>query len=136
MKLGFTGTHLGMTENQKDQVRIIFEDLKPEEFHHGDCIGADAEAHKIALSLNIPVVIHPPSNPAKRAFCGGSRAILPPDEYLSRNKSIVRSTEVLIATPFGYHEEQRSGTWSTIRFAKKWGFPVFIVFPDGVVGRV
>ena len=29
-------------------------------FHHGDCIGADAEAHDIAVAMACEIVIHSP----------------------------------------------------------------------------
>jgi bifunctional non-homologous end joining protein LigD len=32
-------------------------------------------------------------------------------------------------------EQLRSGTWSTVRFAKKQGKPVFVILPDGTVKR-
>jgi bifunctional non-homologous end joining protein LigD len=32
-------------------------------------------------------------------------------------------------------EQLRSGTWSTVRFAKKQGKPVFLILPDGTVKR-
>ena len=56
-----------------------------------------------------------------------------PRPYLSRNKDIVRETDMLIATPAEAEEQRRSGTWSTIRFARKLGKPVFVIWPDGTV---
>jgi hypothetical protein len=40
---------------------------------------------------------------------------------------------VLLAVPKGMIEELRSGTWSTIRRAKKHGINVVICWPDGSV---
>ena len=99
------------------------------EFHHGDCIGSDAEAHDIALSLGFYMVIHPPINESKRAFRTGH--ILKRKSYLIRNRGIVDSTDRLLATPNEDYERLRSGTWSTIRYAKKCGKLVTIIFPDG-----
>jgi hypothetical protein len=53
---------------------------------------------------------------------------LPP---LDRNKMMVDDCEALIATPRLMVEELRSGTWSTIRYARKCRKPVHIVWPDG-----
>lgn len=51
---------------------------------------------------------------------------------LVRNKDIVESTDVLLACPKG-PEELRSGTWSTVRLARKQGKRVVIFWPDGSV---
>jgi len=41
----------------------------------------------------------------------------------------------MIATPGEVDEQLRSGTWSTVRFARKQGKPVHVILPDGrVVG--
>jgi len=44
-----------------------------------------------------------------------------PTPYLSRNRAIVDETEMLIATPAEFTEQQRSGTWSTVRYARACG---------------
>lgn len=129
-RVGFTGTHTGMSVPQREFVRTIFESLTPIAFHHGDCIGADAQAHDIAESLNIPIVIHPPTIAAKRAF-KPSQFIEPEYPYLVRNRHIVDAVDVMIATPKGYSEELRSGTWAAIRYTKKQNKPLLIVWPDG-----
>jgi len=131
MRVGFTGTQRGMTEKQKNKVRDLFILLAATEFHHGDCIGADAHAHDIFKCCRKQrIVLHPPTIPDKRAFCSAHHS-LPPLPYLDRNKEIVLSTDLLIATPGEPDEQLRSGTWSTIRFARKQGRPLYIVLPDG-----
>jgi hypothetical protein len=42
----------------------------------------------------------------------------------------VDQTEVLIATPRGFKEELRSGTWACVRYPRKAGRPMHIVRPD------
>ena len=39
MKVGFTGTRLGMSQNQKEQFVLKLSELDVHEFHHGDCVG-------------------------------------------------------------------------------------------------
>ena len=131
MKVGFTGTQVGMTTKQKVAVETLIklfgEDI--EEAHHGDCIGADAEFHCLAIQTNAWVVIHPPIIQTKRAHMKADEERIPLD-YLVRNKAIVNSSTVMIATPKG-PEVGRSGTLSNIRYAKQLKKPLYIVYPDG-----
>jgi len=128
MKVGFTGTQQGMSQRQKEGFTRLILSLKMIEFHHGDCIGADSEAHDIVRNMNrnTEIVIHPPSNSSKRGFKKGDlvRKELP---YLERNMLIVQETRLLVTTPFSLQEELRSGTWATIRYARKMGKPVLIL---------
>lgn len=131
MKIGFTGTQQGMTDAQKDRViKYLNSNEKAQEFHHGDCIGADAQACAIADDLNLHIVCHPPLIADKRAFTK-YHEIREPLDYLARNKAIVHETELILATPKEHNEVIRSGTWSTIRYARKIGRPLIVIFPDG-----
>jgi hypothetical protein len=130
MIVGFTGTQKGMTGTQYVALVELLRELNPEEAHHGDCIGADDEFHIAATMLKIPVVTHPPTNPKKRAFNSGY-IVWPEKPYLIRNQDIVMSCDTLIATPSGDREKRRSGTWSTVRAARKLGKRVMIIYPDG-----
>lgn len=58
-----------------------------------------------------------------------------PEDLLARNRDIVDETEILIACPGHMHEELRSGTWSTIRYAVKIQRPHIIIWPDGLDSR-
>lgn len=130
MKIGFTGTQVGMTQQQTDEVHRLLRKFRAAEFHHGDCVGADQQAHGEAMVLGVRTVIHPPVIGAKRAYCPADET-RPPKEYLLRNHDIVDETQVLIATPKEITEQLRSGTWATIRYAKKMNRRVYIVYPDG-----
>jgi hypothetical protein len=135
MKIGFTGTQRGMTEEQVNSVAFFIAELNPTEVHHGDCIGADADFHKLvrATCPQAKIVIHPPLNESKRAFCEGDE-ILPAKDYLVRNHDIVEASEVMIATPEQVTEQKRgSGTWATIRYSRKLHPKVYLitVYPNG-----
>lgn len=134
--IGFTGTQTGMSSPQYDTLMSYLSFYKTEGaeiFHHGDCIGADMQAHRIAENMGYEIIIHPPSNPLKQANCI-SKTILPPLPYKVRNRAIVDACDILIATPRGYEASwPYSGTWSTVRYAKNVGKPVVIIFPSGVV---
>jgi hypothetical protein len=99
-----------------------------EVFRHGDCIRSDAQAHDLAIEAGFAVVIHPPSNPKKRAWKKAD-SVRPPKPYLERNWDIVNESQFLIATPRTMEEELRSGTWATIRYARKKGIKYLILEP-------
>lgn len=131
MRVGFTGTQHGMTALQRAALRGVLDSFaRPRELHHGDCIGADSEAHTIGLEIGYTLILHPPVNPHKRAWRTGDIEH-PSKEYLARNEDIVRASEVLVACPKEFTEQLRSGTWATIRAARKAGKRVIIVRPDG-----
>ena len=127
--IGFTGTRRGMTEAQRKALRTLLL-TGSGKFHHGDAIGADAEAHDIAVALGHAVAIHPATLPDQRAFKSASD-IRSPRAPLVRNKAIARETNVLIAAPGERDEQLRSGTWATIRHARRLKRPIAIIFPDG-----
>lgn len=127
--VGFTGTQRGMTDRQRGALRQLLERLQPAQFHHGDCIGADAQAHAMAVSANVPVYVHPPTDIRKRAFTTDATSSFPARPYLERNHNIVDSVDVLVATPAQADEVLRSGTWSTIRYARKIGIDVIVLEP-------
>lgn len=125
MKLGFTGTQFGMTEIQKRNLYNLMTnpDICPWEppllnvFHHGDCVGSDAEAFEIAKELGWRTIAHPCDIENLRAFTA-SDLVMPVRRPLIRNKIIVESTDVLAAAPLSSEEILRSGTWATIRYAR------------------
>lgn len=135
MILGVTGTSGPTTTEQISWLwQGLQGSLKHEpvvSLHHGDCIGVDDIAHSFAEWMHIPVVIHPPDNDKKRAFCQ-SEDVREPKPYLDRNHDIVDECEFLLAVPAG-PEILRSGTWATVRYARKVGRPGMICYPDGVV---
>lgn len=131
--IGFTGTRHAMTEAQRQQVHNLISLHHPCEFHHGDCIGADAQAHHIARFYGCRIVVHPPTDPKLRAFCDG--IILPEKPYIERNHDIIDAAGFVIATPFEFTEQQRSGTWATIRYARKQQKPLAVVYPNGKCAR-
>ena len=59
MKIGFTGTQTGMTTAQMEKVEIVMRELASPgfEFHHGDCIGSDFQAVRIARETEYVIVI-------------------------------------------------------------------------------
>ena len=82
MIIGFTGTRYGMTQSQALQLTQLLAELHSQhgvqEFHHGACVGSDAEAHRLIRNgsagkphgwpyLSLPgvrIVCHPGPNAA------------------------------------------------------------------------
>jgi hypothetical protein len=130
--IGFTGTARGLTPGQLHELRTTLEWLirhhGPITLHHGDCVGADAQAHTVAKELGCPVVLHPPDNPVARAWkFGPGDGMRVPKPYLVRNRDIVRETDILVAGPAQDQEVLRSGTWATVRAARKAGQVVILL---------
>lgn len=128
MKIGFTGNRKGLNEKQKQEILNYFNEQKVIEVHHGDCIGCDSDFHDL-ISKNFPeinIVIHPPDNDKMRAF-KTSDNICKTKTYLKRNHDIVDNSDTLIGCPSG-QEIIRSGTWATIRYAKKNNKPTLIYY--------
>jgi hypothetical protein len=131
MKVGFTGTRHGMTTRQLEKVRE--QCSRTFELHHGDCVGADSQMHAIAQTIGCQIIIHPPSDTTRRAWCQGAYYIHKPRNHLARNHDIVDATDFLLAAPYEPEETLRSGTWATIRYARKSNKPIIVIAPNGTI---
>lgn len=135
MKIGLTATRYALSRAQETALeRLLIQLVRSgaTELHHGDCVGGDAIANLLAQRHGLRTVIHPPERRALRAFCRGDE-VREPLHYGARNQNIVRETDRLIGCPRTLTEELLSGTWSTIRFARRLRRPVAIVHNDGTV---
>lgn len=102
-----------------------------EQFHHGDCVGADARAHYIAAAYGVRIVRHPPIDEKLWANMSGADETWPAKSYLERDRDIVDTCDLLVAAPREMQEEHRGGTWYTIHYARRIGKLVTIIWPDG-----
>jgi len=136
--VGFTGTQHGMTPAQSVAVasflttwRDDFRDAQQElHFLYGMCVGADDQAAMIAGNLGFTLHGYPGDNPSKYGH------VVPhfrhaPMENLRRNAVIVSQCSALLATPRETAMIRRSGTWATVRAARKAAVPVWLIWPDG-----
>lgn len=139
MRVGFTGTRFGMTAAQTITLSEMMELFRGmEEFHHGDCVGADAEAHYMVEYIADKMVIHPPKDEKLRAFCDKrsdviSIQVMEPLTHFARNRNIVNMTDFLIATPYNEYEEAQGGTWMTVNYARKQKKDLAIIWPSGKI---
>jgi len=120
MIIGMTGSRDGISEDAfANLIKFLNENMSNiTEGHHGDCKGADTIFHNELTKMEIKTIVHPPSVKTMRSFCEGDE-IRDPKSYLERNKDIVNESDLLIAFPSTQKEVLRSGTWSTIRYARK-----------------
>jgi hypothetical protein len=137
IRVGFTGTRFGMTKEQKLGVYELLVEMagrfRPLEAHHGMCDGADWQFHVMAQTgVGARMVGHP--GPGE---IGDARLkfdfVLPPATHMKRNKTIVLASDYMIATPREALEQLRSGTWATIRMARKANKPLAVVEPSGLI---
>ena len=122
--IGFTGTRKGMSKSQKMRLSELLTEIKSKNysinFHHGACKGADSEADLIARNFGCKMYIHPSNDRNTRIHCEESGDIVfNPKPPLVRDQDIVNVIEMLIAAPFTDKEIMRSGTWTTVRYARK-----------------
>lgn len=143
-KIGFTGSRRGMTAVQKKAFLEMLASVVPIELHHGDCVGADENAHDLAREFEaatgklIKIVVHPPSNDKLRAYAIGDK-VHKAKPYLERNHDIVDETEILWAFPnkdVTHIGSGGGGTWSTIRYARSVGKPVVVTYLNGKQDRL
>lgn len=142
MIIGFTGTRKGMTEQQKSQVRDLLSVFVVSEAHHGGCKGADSDFHWAVRDVcgeELPVTIYP-SNFGASAKMDLSSAELEENTSLKgekdpweRNKDIIDPCDVIFATPAQPFEEPRGGTWHAVRYSRKTGKKIIVIWPDGSV---
>lgn len=133
MNVSFTGTRTGMTNAQKETFWALLQALGAKTFTHGNCYGADADAHEIAWRLGLLVYKRPSNILGTQAETVGGHVISEPLDPLKRNGHIVDDGEALIACPDSRQEKQRSGTWYTVRYAWKQKKMVYLIFPDGEI---
>lgn len=132
---GFTGTQHGMEIQQSRMFLHVLRWLRPTGWHHGDCVGSDAESHRFVQdrSPTTELHVHPPNKVKKRAYCLGD-VLHARKDYLPRNDDIVQLSDYLVATPRGPEKDNpRSGTWYTIRQARRTNKPIIILWPSGKV---
>lgn len=135
MKIGFTGTQRGMTKFQRECLKNFLDIYVGwnEELWllQGDCIGADGQAAHLARSMGYKIWTFPPTHNSKRVGASSDREETPRD-YLTRNHNIVKACDMLVATPGENVEQLRSGTWATIRYAKKLDKHLYLIYTDHI----
>ena len=134
--LGFTGTRKGMTGLQINKFQELIQELDVTRFVHGAAPGADLQAHDICIRQRVPYIEVWPAIGAKTPdwdALGWPNHVRVAKPALERNHDIVDRCDLLIATPETVEEMLRSGTWATIRYARKVKRQHMIIRPCGQV---
>lgn len=141
--LAFTGPRDGMQFAQYNQLRYQLRRLRPtlHTILHGGCIGADGQFHQLLMEEDLLhcTEIYWSDRPGQRAALAGLNFVRrqhDPDDPLARNEIMARRCDLLIATPAQTKEKLRSGTWTTIRRAKRFGKRIMYIWPDGTAHEV
>lgn len=148
MRWAFTGSEWPLTPNQSLALdRVISDEIMQhnvDKIHHGGCKGADDEFHELLgrgnYNLWAHVEVWPGHIERKRGkstsygvYRGKNLWVIHQPEYtLTRNRLMVDVADRLIAAPDGV-EVLRSGTWATVRYARKKHRPITFVWPNGEV---
>lgn len=138
--VGFTGTRnltkqdygviAEVIKNLPDDVRIV----------NGGCVGVDTLVARYAFLRSLHVHTIFPSDlsqvdPDAYRWCTTSERMPEGSSYRDRDRRIVEESDVLIAFaqyPENYSRSLRSGTWMTVRIAKRCNVPVLVyVLNDG-----
>jgi hypothetical protein len=138
--LGFTGSSKIITPAQEKGILEFVLEFNPLITHDGDCVIGDALFRKIVIENTYARVVSHPAFPVGHP----ARANMPADEVrpiplprpnrsvpLVRNDEIVAEIAHLLAAPSSADEVLRSGTWATVREAKRRGVPVTLILPSG-----
>lgn len=143
MKVGFTGTRVGMTRSQMISFSQVMGQLWPAEFHHGACVGADEDAAVIASSLiPIRIIAHPgvsegsriPERPHRSTkSIEVSNEVRGETSHFERNRNIVCATDLLIACPPSKPLPSSGGTAYTVGYARSAGNRTIVIWPEGEI---
>jgi hypothetical protein len=97
-------------------------------------VGADTEAHNLVRENfhGCKIIGHPPTKKKSYVYsiCDEFRE---PKDYIARDKDIVDESDILFATPLQDTEILRSGTWTTVRYARKKNKRIYIIKRNGEI---
>lgn len=151
-RIAFTGTRRGITRPQVVALTDVMTVLRlsaprvpfdEREFLHGCCVGADRSAHDLVHATRWWKIVGYPGREDQREWAmqiyrGGSLRVVHPvpsgrSPELARNHDMVDDSTILVACPGEHTERLRSGTWATVRYARKKAVPVIIITPVGSI---
>jgi hypothetical protein len=151
LHIGITGTRNRLTMNQYESLALTLAEYSAGQqslgsylfIHHGCCIGTDEISHLLARDMKCTFICgHPgidrhgnspysmPIRLREFSILNGSKP------YRERNKDIVNTGRIIIACPASpemHFDSRRSGTWQTVRLARKAEKEIIYIWADGSV---
>lgn len=130
--IGWTGTR-NLSERGKLYIRRVLRALpRGTRIVTGACLGTDAFVAREAVNMGFNVTTIVPANlsqvdPEWEEWCDNFIRMHEGSSYRDRNEAIVRSSTAMYAVAdYGEHHSKslRSGTWMTIRIARRAHVPV------------
>ncbi|MEO5927676.1 MAG: hypothetical protein ABIP96_03330 [Patescibacteria group bacterium] len=98
---------------------------------HGGAPGADTSFDAFCAGIGIRRRLYPASKSSSKSSTAEEK--MPVEYPLDRNKKIARDCDIMLAAPFEDQEIIRSGTWSTVRYSRKAGKPIYIIQRNGQI---
>lgn len=134
--IGITASRHGLSDNQHRALTTFLHRARiagAARFHHGCCAGGDEIGAVIAHNLGYRVIGHPPVKTEWKSMlaCGVSDELREPKDYLPRDRAIVDGIGALIGLPNRPEVWRGSGTWYTIKEARRLNKPRLVVLPNG-----
>lgn len=136
---GVTGTRHGAVKEQKASLLIRIAKITEKldgRFEpwliHGGCIGVDIQTHLICKGFGWKTWVLPGPYGPDPACCDADE-MEENRPFIERNHLIVDRCGAMHALPDRHTEVMRSGTWATIRYARKIRRRLVIIWPDGRV---
>lgn len=131
MIVGFTGTRQIQTVSL-ERLELLEHTLWELQLNnviaviHGCAKGADTYFHKLCTKFNFNISGYPAIN--SKNDLSDIKFLHLPQTPLKRNRNIVKDCDILIALPIDKNvEELRSGTWATIRYARKLNKKIIMI---------
>lgn len=133
MRVGFTGPRYP-SEHIGDRISAALKSLNKyeDELIVGGCTGVDELVARFGTSLGFRVHVVLPANRSRidaqwMFYCTSHEEMPQGTTYMQRNDRLVELSDQYIGFPDTPEEELYSGTWATIRRARKKGIHVTII---------
>lgn len=138
MRVGFTGSQNGLTNDQQGVLLGLLRQYGMRDWLiHGGCVGADTEAHFLGRQQGMKIKVWPSNIKGKWGDWPDAEMVMAQMPPLERNmKIVIDNLDHLYACPGTSVERMRSGTWATVRYARRQLVDHSIILPDGHVDTV